>query len=195
MVCDSFLNLLTAFSFLSLLRLQLDKQEIAMSGLSAKPIRDRQSQSLITTSKGRKFLHRTTSARRIECTARRSDRLPGKQDIPKTPSRRPCAGSTAATPFASAKPIRCWAPIWQPLTHGWKPTSNGPKSSNIPPRGSMIGSALSIAFPAASERCVTTCAMPGGAWALIPIRSLSPWTPTGPGGRGGLGYGSRHHSQ
>jgi len=66
MVCDSFLNLLTAFSFLSLLRLQLDKQEIAMSGLSAKPIRDRQSQSLITTSKGRKFLHRTTSARRIE---------------------------------------------------------------------------------------------------------------------------------
>ena len=59
MVCDSFLNLLTAFSFLSLLRLQLDKKGIAMSGLSAKPIRDRQSQSLITTSKGRRFLHRT----------------------------------------------------------------------------------------------------------------------------------------
>jgi hypothetical protein len=53
-----FLNLLTAFSFPSLLRLQLDKEGIAVSGLSAKPIRDRQSQSLITTSKGRGLLHR-----------------------------------------------------------------------------------------------------------------------------------------
>ena len=59
MVCDSFLNLLTAFSFLSLLRLQLDKEGIAVSGLSAKPIRDRQSQTLITTSKGCGFLHWT----------------------------------------------------------------------------------------------------------------------------------------
>jgi len=58
MVCDNFLNLLTAFSFLSLLWLQLDKKGIAVSKLSAKPIGDRQSQSLIKTSEGCGFLQR-----------------------------------------------------------------------------------------------------------------------------------------
>jgi hypothetical protein len=79
-----------------------------------------------------------------------------KQDIPKTPLRRPAKGIQR---FASSKPIRSYmATIEQWLEADKKQ----PKKQRHTARGSMIGSALSITFLGASGQFAPMCAMPGG---------------------------------